>query len=203
MKVFAWVMSIILALSLPLCACTSDDDAKNGVSTEDVFSTESSVAEEETSEEDSPATDDGIIDTVEEAEKDLVPTIAETFIDTALPNEEVPTFLEKLEKLQSFTVLSVKTEENGLIETVLSVSAPDLAWVMEKVEKAEAATEDEMNAVLEKAVAEAPLRSEEVNVTFAKEDDKWHPIMTDEFFNACYGGIIDLREDMLGGENDA
>ncbi len=149
----------------------------------------------------SDQTTDGVIDTVEEAEAILIPVISETFAGSTLPGEELPAFLTKLESLQTFQVLSLEPEKEEVVVVTLSIGAPDLTQVIEAVDKQGQLSQDEMNSAIEEAIKKAPLRKEEVTVTFYKLEDAWYPQITDTFFNACYGGVLEIYEDLLGGAN--
>ncbi|MBO5734528.1 MAG: hypothetical protein J6S15_00320 [Clostridia bacterium] len=147
-----------------------------------------------------PATDD-IIDTVEEAEEILVPAISETFARTTLPGEELPAFLKVMESLQTFEVLSVKPEEEDMVTVTLSVSAPNLTQAIETVNKQGTLSREEMDSAIEAAIKEVSPRKEEVTVIFYKLEGIWYPQITDTFFNACYGGVLEIYKDLLGGAN--
>jgi len=138
-------------------------------------------------------------DSVRYAQKVLTPKISAAFTEVDNSDEELPAFLKVLDTTQTFKVHSVKTDDSGNMEVKLTVKAPDLAWVFEDLKTSTASTEEEMNAAIERSIAKAPRRSETVTVSFYNNEGEWEPLITDSLFNAYYGGVLELWEELLGG----
>ena len=120
--------------------------------------------------------------------------------DTA---DDTPAFLTRMESLVKVEVLSL-TQDGDTAEAKLRISSPDLVLVIESLADATYSSEDEMNKALTSALGEAELLVTELDVKYFYVDGEWEIYMTDEFFNAYYGGVLDIREDLFeelyGGE---
>ena len=139
---------------------------------------------------------------VELTDEVIVKTISQTFTETTMPKEEIPSFLSTLESLQKFTVVSVEaTEEDNTTTVNLKVNAPDFKWVLDKIGDAEGMSKEELDMELASIISDAPLRSEDISVVFYQLDNgEWRPYVTDQLINACYGGVFEIQEDLLKGE---
>ena len=114
-------------------------------------------------------------------------------------DEETPTYLAVMEENNSFEILSFK--ENGeTADALLLVRAPDLYTVLTDVSARTELSEEEMFASLAQELQTAPVLETEVALQFQQIDDEWQPILTTEFMDAYYGGILRLRAEMLGSE---
>ena len=111
--------------------------------------------------------------------------------------EEEPDFLKEIEKRNGYEVISYEAVENGY-SAVLRVYAPDVYGVAKKVDAYAPISDQEMLLqVLTEEMKEAQIVEREVELSFVETGDGYEPILTDEFMDAYYGGIIRLYEEML------
>lgn len=112
------------------------------------------------------------------------------------PAEE-PDFLAEIELRNGYEVLSCEETEQGLT-AVLNVYAPDVYNLAKELDaQGSAVNPDAMQAVLVEAVQNAPIVKNEVQLLFVLTDNGYKPILTGEFMDAYYGGVIRLLEEMV------
>lgn len=119
--------------------------------------------------------------------------------------EGEPEFLTDLESRIQCDVISMEAE-GDIANAVVRVSAPDLYTVLKNMEDTQPQTEEEAQQAIAQAIADADMVESEVAVVFEKVDGNWELVWTEEFFNAYYGGILQLRteyfEQEAGGKTD-
>jgi hypothetical protein len=98
-------------------------------------------------------------------------------------------------------VLSFEQKTKEYVEAKVQVTAPDLYGVIKKLDEEEFSSEAEIDEALTEGIKSAERITKDLNVNFYYKDE-WTPSLTEEFMDACYGGIITLRreyyEDMKG-----
>lgn len=116
-------------------------------------------------------------------------------------SETDPAFLTAMEERNSFEVLSVTESGDGTVKADLRVSAPDLLAAVAAVEGKMTGTEtqEQILAAMDEAVRSAELAESRVTLTFTYTDGRWAPVLTDDFLDAYYGGVFQLRSQYLSG----
>lgn len=80
----------------------------------------------------------------------------------------------------------------------MNVYAPDVYNLAKELDaQGSAVNPDAMQAVLVEAVQNAPIVKNEVQLLFVLTDNGYKPILTGEFMDAYYGGVIRLLEEMV------
>lgn len=114
-----------------------------------------------------------------------------------IENEETPSFIENMESLNGYEILSFNTRGEYATARV-KVYAPDLYTIAKELGKsAEGLNEEEIMNKVNEAVKDAPIVEREIELTFEKADGEYQPILTSEFLDAYYGGALQLREELL------
>ena len=123
-------------------------------------------------------------------------------LDAAISADENPdALLTESESRSGFEVLSCTETNTGAIVTFL-VHAPDLYTVAKNIdENYTFETEEELRAALIDAVNKAQVVNKEVTIEFEKTDDGYEPILSIEFIDAYYGGILKLYNEKLTTQN--
>ena len=129
----------------------------------------------------------------------LEQTLEASLYVPAEPDEEEPDFLTEIENRNGYEVLSYETTEDGY-RAVLRVYAPDVYGVGKKVDvEYAAADEAELLEVLAREIKSAELTVKQVELLFEKTEEGYRPVLTAEFMDAYYGGVIRLYEDIIAG----
>lgn len=112
-------------------------------------------------------------------------------------DEEPEGLLVESESRSGFKVLSCTETDTGVIVTFL-VHAPDLYTVAKDIdENYTFETEEELqNAVID-AISKAEIIEQEVTIEFIKTGDGYEPILTTEFIDAYYGGVLRMLNEAL------
>lgn len=173
---------------------------------EDGYSDEASIAASDDSEDDELSIDDdGSIDEKEKVVLDLRLDRDVTMMEMAYGEEEKPTYLEKVEELQSYKILSAE-QDGDIINATVLVSAPDLYTIAKTLEVEGELTEEKINAALVEALKNATPVETEVKLIYQKINGVWEAVLTEEFADAYTGGLLRLREEyrneVLGGADN-
>ena len=123
-------------------------------------------------------------------------------LDVAMSGDEEPEgLLVESEARSGFKVLSCTETDAGVIVTFL-VHAPDLYTVAKDIdENYTFETEEELKSALIDAIGKAQIVEQEVTIEFEKTDDGYEPILSIEFIDAYYGGILKLYNEKLTEKN--
>ena len=73
------------------------------------------------------------------------------------------------------------------------MTSPDLYAVVKELEARPMTDPEAIDTALYQALADAPTRVTEVSLTFTDIGGQWKPIITEEFRDAYYGGLMTLR----------
>lgn len=124
-------------------------------------------------------------------------------LNDAMPEDEEPDeILAETESRSGYEVLSYTETEIGVLVTFL-VYAPDLYTVAKEIdENYEFETEEELKAAVIDAIGKAQLIEQEMTIEFIKTDDGYEPILTMEFIDAYYGGVLKLLDEALDKMNE-
>jgi len=120
----------------------------------------------------------------------LLSTLAAAEDDT----EQTPGYILEMDARRTVKVLSFQQVANDHVDAVVSVASPDLYGVIKALESESFESEEDIDAALTEGVKAAELISKEVTLAFYW-DEEWEPSLTDEFMDACYGGILTLRQE--------
>lgn len=122
--------------------------------------------------------------------------------DAMSEDEEPDELLAETESRSGYEVLSYTETETGVLVTFL-VHAPDLYTVAKEIdENYEFETEEELKAAVIDAVGKAQIVEQEITMEFRKTDDGYEPILTMEFIDAYYGGVLKLLDEALGNMDE-
>ena len=118
-------------------------------------------------------------------------------------DEQAPAYVTMTEEKSSYEITSF-VENGDLADALLLVRAPDLYSLLKEIEAREGLTDEEKMAALEQELPNAGMLETEVAMQFQLVNGQWQPILTSEFMDAYYGGILRLRaeiyESMMEGE---
>ena len=131
---------------------------------------------------------------VEEQAKEALESVMESAV---IADEEPDELLVATESRSGYEVLSYSETDTGVLVTFL-VYAPDLYTVAKEIdENYEFETKEELrNAVIE-AIEKAEIVEQEVTLEFKETENGYEPMLTEEFFDAYYGGILRLLTEVL------
>ena len=135
---------------------------------------------------------------VEEQAKEALESVMDSAI---LADEEPDELLVATESRSGYEVLSYSETDTGVIVTFL-VHAPDLYTVTKDIdENYTFEAEEELKNALIDAIGKAEIVEQEVTIEFEKTDDGYEPILSIEFIDAYYGGILKLYNEKLTEKN--
>lgn len=117
--------------------------------------------------------------------------------DVMLEDGEPNEILVATESRCGFEVLSYTKTDTGALVTLL-VYAPDLYAVAKEIDENYVfETEEELKNALIEAIGKAQIVEQEVTIEFEKTEDGYIPLLTEEFFDAYYGGVLTLLDEMM------
>ena len=120
------------------------------------------------------------------------------FPKTVIPGEETPQILTLIEDRNGYALLSFEIEGDIAIGT-FKVYCPDVYSVAKKIDSTMTnATKSELNAEILKELTNAQIIEKEISLEFEIIDGEYHPLLTTDFLDAYYGGVYQLREEILG-----
>ena len=145
---------------------------------------------------------------VAETTPPLSAAVAQQVLDTTMASakeegEELPEYLTELERRTSWTVLSAVDAHDGTGEVTVKVSAPDLYSVIKALEKQAFPSTQAMDAAVTEALCSAPLRERELVLDFVMDGPRWEALLSAEFTDACYGGLLTYREELYASMEGA
>lgn len=128
-----------------------------------------------------------------------------TILELAFGEEEKPDYLMEMEDKSKYEIVSMEQDGN-FIAAIAKVSAPDIYTIAKNLKVEGELTEEKIDAALTEALKNAQLTETEVPLHFEYVNGEWKMVMTKEFTDAYYGGILRLREEYyqnaLGGTED-
>ena len=108
---------------------------------------------------------------------------------------EADALLTETESKNGYRIVSVNENDTGVVVTFV-VYAPDLYTVAKEIDENNTyETEEELRAAVLEAVSRAEIVEQEVTIEFIKTDNGYEPILTEEFFDAYYGGVLKLLDE--------
>lgn len=120
--------------------------------------------------------------------------LRDTLAEEEEETDQVPNYLIEMDARRTVQVLSYAQLSESHAEVKVTVSAPDLYSVIKKLENETFTSEAEMDAALTEGVkAVAPITKELTLNAYL--DGEWSFVLTEEFMDACYGGILTLRQE--------
>lgn len=118
---------------------------------------------------------------------------------TLIEGEDTPLVIAYIEERSNYKFISFKKNKDGTATAKVRVTAPNLCEAVRIVEKnTDVFNETEVQQRLVEAMQQLPAVQKTVSLVFVKEQGVYQPELTSEFLNAYYGGIIQLRDEMLG-----
>lgn len=133
-------------------------------------------------------------------EDTLTLDIFQNAMDTAMAEaqaeeEGTPEYLLEMDRRTTVEVSEFEEIEDGCVIAQVTVTAPDLYSVIIDLEDEQFSSTDEMDEALTEGVEEADLIETELEIEFYMEDEVWTPVLTEEFADACYGGLLTYRQE--------
>lgn len=113
--------------------------------------------------------------------------------------EGTPEYLLEMDERTSVEVTEFEEVEDGYAIAQVTVSAPDLYSVVKSLEDEKFADESEVDEALTEGVKDADLVETELEIEFHLEEGVWTPVLTEEFADACYGGMMTYRQEYYDG----
>ena len=119
-------------------------------------------------------------------------------LDVAMSGDENSDgLLTETESRNGFEVLSCEKTDIGVSVTI-KVYSPDLYTVAKEIDANYTfETKEELKVVLVEAINKAQIVEQVVTIEFEKTEDGYMPLLTEEFFNAYYGGVLKLLSEMM------
>ena len=133
----------------------------------------------------------------ESAESALGQVLEAPVLDVNTEGIETPAFLYAIESRNGYEILSFEKTQNGAVAT-MRVFAPDVYSVAKDLDSSNTYTNaDTLMNELDNALRTAPLVEEQVVVEYILTEEGYAPVLTVEFLDAYYGGIYQLRNEMV------
>lgn len=125
----------------------------------------------------------------------LKSSIDDRIASVQLPCEEAPSYITVMEEMTGVTVLSFEREDD-IATALVRIKAPDLYTATKSLEESGELDPETIDAALAELLRKADMVETELSMTFYLTDDgEWKPVITEEFLDAYYGGIIRLRDE--------
>lgn len=141
--------------------------------------------------------DEPIEEQIPDIETQVQKSLKDVFDSVISGDTEPNELLAETEYRNGFEVLSYSETETGVLVR-FRVYSPDLYTVAKEIdENIVFDTEEELRAAVIDAVSKAEIIEQEIEVEFIKTDEGYEPVLTMEFFDAYYGGILKLLDDAL------
>lgn len=123
------------------------------------------------------------------------------------PDEGAPAFLEELDNRNGYEILNLTEQEQTYVVTV-RVYAPDVYSVAHKLDAEEGDfTAEELADRILTEMKTCAIAEKEVQIEYHLQDEQYVPVLTEEFVDAYYGGVLQLYEEafemLIGGEETA
>ncbi|MBQ1217709.1 MAG: hypothetical protein IIX85_07095 [Clostridia bacterium] len=126
----------------------------------------------------------------------LEASVENTVASVQLQGEETPEYITLMEEKTSVKVLSFE-QDGDLANARLLVKAPDLYTAAKTLNESGETDPEVLDASFSALLQDAEMVETEVDLTFVlNEDGEWEPMITEEFFDAYYGGILRLRDEL-------
>ncbi|MBE6961614.1 MAG: hypothetical protein E7445_04075 [Ruminococcaceae bacterium] len=110
---------------------------------------------------------------------------------------ETPAFLYSIESRNGYEILSFKKTQTGAVAT-MRVFAPDVYGVAKNLDSSNTYIDaNTLMDALDSALKTAPIVEKQVVVEYILTDEGYAPILTAEFLDAYYGGIYQLRDEVI------
>ena len=136
-----------------------------------------------------------IVSDIEDIQTELQGSLQDVLNSAMSGDTEPNELLSETEYRNGFEVLSHSETETGVLVT-FRVYSPDLYTVAKELdENYKFETEDELRVAVLNAIAEAEIIEKEVTIEFAETDKGYAPVLTMDFIDAYYGGVIRLFEE--------
>lgn len=121
--------------------------------------------------------------------------------DAMSVGDESDELLTKTEERSGYKVISCTETETGVVATFL-VYAPDLYTVAKDIdENYTFDTEEELQNAVVEAIGKAEIVEQKITIEFVKADNGYEPLLTMEFIDAYYGGILKLYNEKITEKN--
>lgn len=118
-------------------------------------------------------------------------------LDVNTEGIETPAFLSSIESRNGYEILSFEKAQDGAVAT-MRVYAPDVYSVAKDLDSAHTYTsEDALMNALDNALRNASIVEKQVVIDYALTEEGYVPILTVEFLDAYYGGIYQLRDEII------
>jgi len=129
--------------------------------------------------------------TLEMLQQIMDSTMAEAQADA----EGTPDYLLEMDQRTTVEVTDFEEVEDGYAIAQVTITAPDLYSVVKDLEDDRFSSEEEVDEALTEGVENADLLETELEIEFRLEDGVWTPVLTEEFADACYGGLMTYRQE--------
>lgn len=133
----------------------------------------------------------------ETAENALGQVLEAPILEVNTDGIETPAFLYSIESRNGYELLSFEKTNGGAVAT-MRVFAPDVYSVAKDLDSSNTYTNaDILMNQLDSALRTAPLVEKQVVVEYILTKEGYVPVLTVEFLDAYYGGIYQLRDEMI------
>lgn len=133
----------------------------------------------------------------ESAENVLEQVLEDPILEVDTEGIETPAFLYSIESRNGYEILSFEKTQTGAVAT-MRVFAPDVYGVAKNLDSSNTYTDaNTLMDALDSALKTAPIVEKQVVVEYILTDNGYAPILTAEFLDAYYGGIYQLRDEVI------
>ena len=119
----------------------------------------------------------------------------DTMAEAQKEADGTPEYLQEMDRRTTVEVLEFEEAEDDYVIAQVLVSAPDLYNVVKDLEDEKFTSEEEVDEALTEGVRDADLIETQLEIEFYLEEDVWTPVLTEEFADACYGGLMTYRQE--------
>ena len=119
----------------------------------------------------------------------------DTMAEAQAEAEGTPEYLLKMDARTTVEVTDFEEIQDGYAVAQVIVTAPDLYSVIMELQDEQFSSTGEMDKALTAGVEEAELIETQLEIEFYLEEESWTPVLTEEFADACYGGLLTYRQE--------
>ena len=123
----------------------------------------------------------------------LETVLADASIQTSVKEPEIVTVMDER---HGYELISFAKKNKSEAVALLRVYAPDLYGCVKDLPE-DWSSEEEMGKEITRCVSEAAIVEKEVELVFVKNGDDYQPVLTEEFVDAYYGGVLRLKQEYL------
>ncbi len=113
-------------------------------------------------------------------------------------SEEIPEYLSSMKEKSGYEVVNVE-KKDGIYTATVTVYAPNLYEIVKKMDDSHGQNPlgEEMDKAITKEVKKADVVTQDMQIVLVEKNGEYEVFMEEEFVNAYYGGILQLRKEYI------